>query len=133
MILVDNARHLAGSAMRQATNQLNIELRTIPIYSARSNPVENFNGILVKQLRLYHLHHNIPYNQWRETLPFIINAINYTAFEGELGQKYHLSPAKVFYGGSRDSLDPTLRYDMPYLSFRYKDHIDFVEKTAKAA
>ena len=41
MILVDNARHLAGSAMRQATNQLNIELRTIPIYSARSNPVEN--------------------------------------------------------------------------------------------
>ena len=132
-ILVDNARHLAGSAMREAANQLNIELRTIPIYSARSNPVENLNGILVKQLRLYHLHHNVPYSSWKETLPFIINSINHTAFEGELGQKYFLSPAKIFYGGSRDTLDPTLRYDMPYLAQRYKNHIDFVQKTANAA
>ena len=133
LILVDNARHLAGSAMREATNQLNIQLRTIPIYSARSNPVENLNGILVKQLRLYHLHHNVPYNEWKECLPFILNAVNHTAFEGELGQKYFLSPAKIFYGGSRDTLNPTLRYDMPYLAHRYKNHIDFVEKTAKAA
>ena len=133
MILVDNARHLAGSAMREVTNQLNIELRTIPVYSARSNPVENLNGILVKQLRLYHLHHNVPYNQWKETMPFILNAVNHAAFEGELGQKYNLSPARIFYGGSRDTLNPTLRYDMPYLANRYKSHVDFVEKTANAA
>ena len=132
-IVCDNAAHLTSSGMRQALNQLSIELRTVPIYSGRSNLVEGFNRLLLHHLRLYHNHFNIPYGQWRETLPNLVGAINAAPFSGEMGQKYHLSPSKIFFGGMRASLDPTDRMDFPYLAHIYQSPVDFVKKVADAA
>ena len=133
MVICDNAKHLVSSAMRQALNQLSIELRTVPIYSGRSNLVEGFNRLLLHHLRLYHNHFNIPYGQWRETLPHLVSAINFAPFSGVMGQKYHLSPAKIYFGEIRASLDPAGRMDFPYLGHMYTGPINFAKKVADAA
>ena len=133
VLVCDNAKHLVSSAMRQALNQLSVELRTVPIYSGRSNLVEGFNRLILLHLRLYHNHFNIPYGCWRETLPHLVSAINFTPFSGEMGQKYHLSPAKIYFGEARATLDPTDRMDFPYLSHMYRAPVDWVKKVADAA
>ena len=133
ILVCDNAKHLVSSAMRQALNQLSVELRTVPIYSGRSNLVEGFNRLILLHLRLYHNHFNIPYGCWRETLPHLVSAINFSPFSGEMGQKYHLSPAKIYFGEARASLDPTDRMDFPYLSHIYRAPVEWVKKVADAA
>ena len=132
-LVVDNASYFTSEAMRQCLSQLNVTLRCTPVYSARSNISELSNKFINKNLRIYHNTHQVPYSRWRCTLPLIMCAFNYAPFSGPLGQVHKLSPALLFYGHARINLDPAMQFDMPYLEHVYKNHIDFVEKTAKAA
>ena len=131
-LLCDNASYWRSEAFKQAVTQLNIELRTIPAYSAKSSPVEHLNKLIIKHLRLLHQHHNIPHSQWRRSLPSVLNAINFSPYGGPLGQIHKLSPARVFYGDTRQSLDPSARFDLPFLAHRFKGYVDFVKRVADA-
>ena len=131
-LLCDNASYWRSNAFKEAVTQLNIELRTIPAYSAKSSPVEHLNKLIIKHLRLLHQHHNIPHSSWRRSLPSIINAINFSPYGGPLGQVHKLSPARVFYGDTRQSLDPSARFDLPYLAHRFTSHAAFVKRVADA-
>ena len=131
-ILADNASYFRSAAFKEATTQLNIELRTIPAYSAKSSPVEHLNKLIIKHLRLLHQHHNIPHSEWRRTLPHVMNGINWSPYGGPMGQIHHLSPARVFYGDTRQSLDPSARFDLPFLAHRFTNHADFVRRVADA-
>ena len=132
-IICDNNANLSGQAMQQATAALNIILRTTPIYSPRSNFCENANKYILKSLRIYHKNHQVPYSQWRHTIPIVVSAMNYAPFSGELGSKHGLSPATLFYGGARQELDPANNFDLPYLAHVYENHYDFVKHTTEAA
>ena len=131
-VIADNAKNISGTAIKQLCAQLGIILRNTPIYSPRSNYCELANRHLLQALRLYHHTYNIPYNRWRITIPSVLAALNHTPFAGELGQKYHLSPAGLFYT-NRDTLDPGLAHDYPYIKHVYKDYHAFVQHSSDVA
>ena len=131
-VIADNAKNISGTAIKQLCAQLGIVLRNTPVYSPRSNYCELANRHLLQALRLYHHTYNIPYNRWRITIPSVLAALNHTPFAGELGQKHHLSPAALFYT-NRDTLDPGLAHDYPYLKHIYKDHHAFVQHSSDVA
>ena len=132
-LICDNCPNLSGQAMQQAVASLNVILRTTPIYSPRSNITENSNKYILKSLRIYHKNHQVPYSRWRHTMPLIVSAMNYSTYSGELGTKYGLSPAKLFYAGARGELDPANNFDLPYLAHVYKNHFEFVQHMTEAA
>ena len=125
VVIADNASNISGNSIQQLCAMLSIELRTTPAYSPRSNLTELANKHILLALRLYHANYKIPYNHWRVSLPSIVSGINFAPFAGTLGTKYGLSPAKLFYV-NRDSLDPSIQGDMPFLRHIYKDYHAFV-------
>jgi hypothetical protein len=126
VVIADNAPNISGTSIQQVCAMLSIELRTTPAYSPRSNITELANKHILLALRLYHANYKIPYNKWRISLPSIVSGINFAPFAGTLGTKHGLSPAKLFYV-NRDSLDPSLQGDMPYLRHVYKDYHAYVK------
>ena len=131
-LILDNASYWSSQALKEVMIQMNCELRTIPAYSAKSSPVEALNKLIIKHLRLLHMHYNVPHSQWRSTLPHIMNAINFCPYSGPMGEIHKLSPARVFFGDTRQSLDPSARFDFPFLEHRFKSHADFVRRAANA-
>ena len=126
VVIADNAPNISGNSIQQLCAMLSIELRTTPSYSPRSNLTELANKHILLALRLYHANYNIPYNQWKVSLPSILSGINFAPFAGILGTKHGISPAKLFYV-NRDSLDPSKQGDMPYLGHVYKDYHAYVK------
>ena len=130
--IFDNASYFRSQALKEAMTQLNCELRTIPAYSAKSSPVEALNKLIIKHLRLLHMHYSIPHSHWRSSLPHIMTALNFSPYSGTMGQLHKLSPARVFFGDTRQSLDPSARFDLPFLEHRFTSHAEFVRRTANA-
>ena len=126
VVIADNASNISGNSIQQVCAMLSIELRTTPSYSPRSNLTELANKHILLALRLYHANYKIPYNKWRISLPSVVAGINFAPFAGPLGTNHGLSPAKLFYV-NRDTLDPSIQGDMPYLGHVYKDYHAYVK------
>ena len=131
-LILDNASYFRSQALKEVMMQLNCELRTIPAYSAKSSPVEALNKLIIKHLRLLHMHYNIPHSHWKSSLPLIMNTLNFSPYSGPMGEIHKLSPARVFFGDTRQSLDPSAKFDFPFLEHRFTSHAEFVKRAANA-